>query len=65
MHGTGRTDRVVHPGGVVILTSHRIIWHARAEGRAFQANLSMVAQARKSRNPFKPSTCVNGLCGID
>lgn len=56
---------MVHPGGVVILTSHRIIWHARAEGRAFQAKLSMVAQARKSRNPFKPSKCVNGLCGID
>ena len=60
----GRTDRVVYAGGVVILTSHRIIWHSReggqgqGQGRAFQAHLSVVASARKSRNPFKPSKCV-------
>lgn len=49
---------MVQSGGVLILTSHRILWHARGEARALQAQLSLVAQARKSRNIFKPSKCV-------
>lgn len=51
-------------GGLVILTSHRIIWHAPGQGRALQAHLSAVAQARKSRNPFKPSKCVRACVGL-
>ncbi len=55
----GRTNRVVHQGGVVILTSHRIIWHCPTQARAYQGHLSKVAAARKSRNFFKPSSRVH------
>ena len=55
----GRSDRVVHQGGVVILTSHRIIWHCQTQPRAYHGHLSKVADARKSRNFFKPSTRVH------
>lgn len=55
----GRSGRVVHQGGVVILTSHRIIWHCQTQSRALQGHLSKVADARKSRNFFKPSSRVH------
>jgi ESCRT-II complex subunit VPS36 len=54
----GRSNRVVHQGGMVILTSHRIIWHCHTQSRAYQGHLSKVADARKSRNFFKPSSRV-------
>ena len=57
----GRTDRVVYQGGLVILTSHRIIWHSRSESRAFHGHLSLVGNARKSFNLFKPSKWVPAL----
>lgn len=50
---------MVHAQGLVVLTSHRILWHSREEGRALQAHLSHVAQVRKSRNPFKSSSRVH------
>lgn len=55
----GRSNRVVHQGGMVILTSHRIIWHCQTQSRAYQGHLSKVADARKSRNFFKPSSRVH------
>lgn len=54
---------MVHALGLVILTSHRIIWHSREEARALQAHLGQVAHVRKSRNFFKSSRCVYTLAG--
>lgn len=55
----GRSNRVVHKGGMVILTSHRIIWHCQTQSRAYHGHLSKVVDARKSRNIFKPSSRIH------
>ncbi|EWM22448.1 vacuolar protein-sorting-associated protein 36 [Nannochloropsis gaditana] len=55
----GRSNRIVHRDGIVLLTSHRIIWHCQSQSRALHGHLSRVAEARTSRNIFKPSTRVH------
>jgi len=55
----GRSNQVVHTGGLVILTSHRIIWHCQTQSRAYHGHLSKVVDARKSHNIFKPSSRVH------